>query len=268
MIRWNAAAAQVVGAASPRDKTRLTARWARLARAGLLGGFDGTAMPDRPARLPVPVLLPPNRMPKRGKAGSLRGRVALIHALAHIECNAIDLAWDMIGRFGVQFPEQFARDWLKVAADEARHFLMLSRRLRQLGSHYGALPAHDGLWEAAAKSSDDVLARLALVPMVLEARGLDVTPQTMERLQAAGDPVSAELLNIIYLDEIDHVATGTHWFRYVCDQRGLSSDSAFQQLIRTRLNGSLKPPFNAKARKMAGMLPDLYASLASEGGNC
>src|SRR3546814_6326693 len=144
-----------------------------------------TAVPT--CALPIsaePELIAPNRMPKLGKGVSERGRVALLHALAHIEFVAIDLAVDLVGRFGGEFPRAFVDDWIGVAADEAMHFALLDRRLRQFGSHYGALPAHAGLWEAAQTTADDALARLAIVPMVLEARGLDVTPATVERFQA------------------------------------------------------------------------------------
>ena len=143
-------------------------------------------MPDAPARPAEPVLLPANRMPKRGRAGSQRARIAMLHALAHIEYGAIDLAFDMVGRFGRQMPAAFIDDWVKVGADEALHFALLMRRLEALGSCYGALPAHEGLWEAAQATSHDVLARLAIVPMILEARGLDVTPATIVRFETAG----------------------------------------------------------------------------------
>ena len=143
-------------------------------------------MPDRPARPEHPLLLRPRDMPRRGKGGSERGRIALLHALAHIEFTAIDLALDMAGRFGASEGPQFVSDWLSVAADEALHFALLERRLQSFGSRYGALPAHDGLWESAHLTRHDVLARLAIVPMVLEARGLDVTPITVERFRIAG----------------------------------------------------------------------------------
>ena len=188
-------------AAGPREKVRL-ARWtARAWRSGALAHEFDMAMPDRPARPGRPELVPPNRMPKRGRGGSERGRIAMLHALAHIEFGAIDLAFDMAGRFGAAFPRAFVDDWLSVGADEAIHFALLDRRLRALGSGYGALPAHDGLWEAAERTAGDVLARLALVPMVLEARGLDVTPATVERFEGAGNARSAAILGRIFRDE-------------------------------------------------------------------
>ncbi|RYY33598.1 MAG: ferritin-like domain-containing protein, partial [Sphingomonadales bacterium] len=179
--------------AEPRAKVMIARRVAREWRLGrLTHAFDAT-MPDRPTRPSAPELLPPNRMPKRGK-GSQHGRTALIHALAHIEFSAIDLAFDMAGRFGGQFPRKFVDDWMRVGADEALHFALLDRRLKQLGSFYGALPAHDGLWDAAAETAHDPLARLAVVPMVLEARGLDVTPAAIERFEAVGDSATARIL--------------------------------------------------------------------------
>jgi uncharacterized ferritin-like protein (DUF455 family) len=226
--------------------------------------FDA-AMPTAPARPAKPELLPPNRMPKRGRAGSERSRFALLHALAHIELNAIDLAWDLIGRFGGGLPRAFVDDWVKVGDDEARHFLMLDDRLRELGGAYGDLPAHDGLWQAAEATAHDLSARLAVVPQVLEARGLDVTPATVARLRAAGDDRSAAILEIIYRDEIAHVAAGNRWFRWACDSNGSPPAEAFRRLVSTYFRGELKPPFNDLARAQAGLTPDFYHDLASRG---
>ena len=222
-------------------------------RLGRLAWSFETAMPDRPARPERPELLPPARMPKRGKAGSEASRIALLHALAHIEFVAIDLAVDLVGRFGAGFPRSFADDWLGVAADEAMHFAILDRRLRQLGSHYGALPAHDGLWEAAAATAGDPLARLAVVPTVLEARGLDVTPQTIARLEAAGDQLSVRLLGRILRDEIRHVGAGVRWFEFGATAAGLDPAEAWPRLVRENYRGTLKGPFNASARDAAGL---------------
>jgi uncharacterized ferritin-like protein (DUF455 family) len=201
-------------------------------------------------------------MPRRGKGGNLANRVALIHSLAHIEFVAIDLAFDLVGRFGGNFPHDFADDWLRVGAEEAMHFALLDRRLRQLGSHYGALPAHDGLWEAAAVTAQDPLARLAVVPMVLEARGLDVTPQTIERFVAAGDGVTARILGRILADEVRHVAAGVRWFSQACAIRGDSPANAWRALVATYFRGSLKPPFNDSARAAAGLTIDFYGEVA------
>jgi uncharacterized ferritin-like protein (DUF455 family) len=201
-------------------------------------------------------------MKKRGKGGSERGRIAMLHALAHIEFGAIDLAFDMAGRFGAAFPGSFVDDWLSVGADEAIHFALLDRRLRALGSFYGALPAHDGLWEAAEATAHDALARLAVVPMVLEARGLDVTPATVARFEAAADRRSAAILSRIYRDEIRHVGIGTKWFKIVCESRGLIPAAHWKELIGTYFRGAIKPPFNDSARDEAGLSRDFYEGVA------
>jgi uncharacterized ferritin-like protein (DUF455 family) len=219
-------------------------------------------MPDEPARPLRPELLPPSRMPKRGRAGSERSRIALLHALAHIEFTAIDLAFDLVGRFGGSFPRAFADDWIGVGADEAMHFALLDRRLVTLGAAYGDLPAHAGLWEAAAATAHDPLARLAVVPTVLEARGLDVTPSTVASLERAGDRRSAAILQRIYRDEIRHVAAGMTWFRYGCESAGLEPVSAWQALVRRHFRGAIKPPFNDSARDEAGLSRDFYGGLA------
>jgi uncharacterized ferritin-like protein (DUF455 family) len=192
----------------PPAKVKAARAAARAWRRGELAFAFDTAMPDEPARPPRPELLAPSRMPKRGRAGSERSRIALLHALAHIEFSAIDLAFDLIGRFGAHFPRSFVDDWIGVGADEAMHFALLGRRLKTLGAAYGDLPAHAGLWEAAAATAHDPLARLAVVPTVLEARGLDVTPATVAALERAGDARSAAILQRIYRDEIRHVGAG------------------------------------------------------------
>lgn len=249
--------------AEPASKVRIARKVARDWRLGRLDHGFAAAMPDSPLRPAEPALLPANRMPKRGRGGSERGRIAMLHALAHIEYAAIDLAFDMAGRFGSQFPRDFVDDWLGVGADEAMHFALLDRRLRQLGSYYGALPAHAGLWESAEDTADDVLARLAIVPMVLEARGLDVTPSTLERFRAAGDEASAKILSRIYNDEIRHVSAGTAWFGWKCDERGFNVVETWQGLVKSRFRGSLKPPFNDSARHDAGLTQEFYAVIAS-----
>ena len=236
---------------------------ARAWRRGDLAHDFGVAMPARPARPATPPLLPPSRMPKRGKAGSQRSRIAMLHALAHIEFGAIDLAFDIAGRFGAGLPRAFIDDWLTVGADEAIHFALLDRRLRALGAHYGALPAHDGLWRAAADTAHDLLARLAVVPMVLEARGLDVTPATVAAFELAGDARAAAILARIYRDEIRHVAAGTRWFRIVCESRGFAAVPHWQELIRMHFRGTVKPPFNDSARGEAGLSRDFYEGVAA-----
>lgn len=256
------AARAVLDAADPLAKVKAARSAARDWRLGRLAHRFDIAMPDRPARPDAPELLPPNRMPKRGRGGSERGRIALIHALAHIEFAAIDLAFDLVGRFGAEFPRGFTDDWMKVGADEAMHFALLERRLKQCGSHYGAMPAHDGLWDAAAETAHDVLARLAVVPMVLEARGLDVTPATIDRFQAVGDEASARILRRILSDEVDHVRAGRIWFESACLRHGFVPETTWQALVRRHFRGALKPPFNDSARDSAGLTRDYYQALA------
>lgn len=204
-------------------------------------------IPGRPER---PVLVSPKKLPRRG-LGSEAGRVALIHAVAHIEFNAINLALDAVYRFR-GMPENYYRDWLRVAADEARHFSMLQTRLRELGHEYGAFDAHNGLWEMAVKTAHDVLVRMALVPRVLEARGLDVTPGMIARLQQAGDTATVEILQTILAEEIPHVAIGSHWFRYCCEARGLEPDATFTTLLAEYMGAAPKGPYNEAARLQAG----------------
>ena len=202
-------------------------------------------------------------MPRRRNFGAPTGRIALLHALAHIELNAIDLAWDLVARFaGPGLPRGFFDDWVGVAAEEAEHFALLRGRLRELGSDYGELPAHDGLWEAAAATAHDLIARLAVVPLVLEARGLDVTPEMILRLERAGDPDSAAILARIYQDEIGHVAVGVRWFELICRERGLDPESTFHDRVRRYFTGALKPPFNRAARDQAGFPAAYYEKLA------
>ena len=240
-------------------RARAVARDWRLGR--LTHEFDAV-MPDRPARPNAPVLLPPTQMSQRRKGGSAANRIAMLHAFAHIEFVAIDLAFDAAGRFGAGQSREFVSDWVSVGADEAMHFALLNRRLVAMGSHYGALPAHDGLWEAAEATSHDVLARLAIVPMVLEARGLDVSPATIARLQAMGDLQSAAILKRIYADEILHVGVGSRWFTKLCESAKIDANRQWQLLVRTYFRGHLKPPFNDSARAKAGLPREFYASLA------
>ncbi|WP_051121399.1 ferritin-like domain-containing protein [Sphingomonas elodea] len=253
----------MLDAADPTEKVMAARAAARDWRLGRLDFRFDVAMPDRPARPDTPELLPPNRMPKRGRGGSERGRIALIHALAHIEFVAIDLAFDLIGRFGGEFPAAFTDEWMRVGADEAMHFALLDRRLRSLGSHYGALPAHDGLWDAATETAYDAKARLAIVPMVLEARGLDVTPATIERFEAAGDMVTARILTRIVNDEVRHVRAGTAWFESACEAARCVPETTWQDLVRTHFRGAVKPPFNDSARESAGLTRAYYQALAA-----
>lgn len=252
----------VLRAADPKAKIRAARAAARAWRRGALDHKFDAAMPDMPARPARPELRAPSHMPKRGRGGSERGRIAMLHALAHIEYSAIDLAFDLAGRFGASFPRAFVDDWFAVGADEAMHFALLDRRLKSLGSGYGALPAHDGLWEAAAATAGDPLARLAVVPMVLEARGLDVTPAAVARFEAGGDARSAAILGRIYRDEIRHVAAGSKWFLWGCESREFAPVATWKRLVGTHFRGVLKPPFNDSARDQAGLSRDYYAALA------
>lgn len=229
-----------------------------------------TPLPIRPARPEQPALLMPRDMPKRKKAGTPQAKIALLHAIAHIELNAIDLAWDIIARFahfydakeGFALPVTFYEDWLCVADDEAKHFLMLNGRLHDFEATYGDLPAHDGLWESAEKTAHDFAARLAIVPMVLEARGLDVTPGMIDLMRGQNDNKTADMLQIIHDDEITHVRAGTVWFEAWCKHHNKDIEETFQALVRQYFNATLKRPFNHPSRHEAGMIQDWYEPLA------
>jgi len=205
------------------------------------------AQPGRPAR---PRLVPPRQLAQRG-LGTPQGRAALVHAVAHIEFNAIDLAWDAVYRFR-GMPAEYYRDWAAVAADETRHFRLLAARLAELGHAYGDFDAHNGLWEMAVKTSESCLARMALVPRVLEARGLDVTPAIIQRLRSVGDTRTVEILQVILREEVAHVAAGSRWFAWCCARDGMDADRTFAHLIREHAGGIVKPPFNEAARRAAG----------------
>ncbi|NBB25220.1 DUF455 family protein [Porphyrobacter sp. SLTP] len=248
--------------ADPRAKCFATRQVARDWRMGKLAWDFDVAMPGQPAWPDAPELLSPGQMPKRRKGGSERGRIALWHSLAHIEFVAIDLALDMAGRFGAEMGREFVSDFMDVAADEAMHFALLARKLEQLGSHYGALPAHAGLWEAAHETRDDVAARLAVVPMVLEARGLDVTPATLDRVRASGDEGGAKILSRILDDEIRHVAAGTKHFLRCAELTQSEPESLWQSLVKRHFKGHVKPPFNDSARLAAGLSRGFYAEIA------
>lgn len=212
---------------------------------------DGSAEPvDQPGRPDRPALVHPRDLPQRSLHTD-EGRLRLMHAIAHIEFNAINLAADAVHRFR-GLPAGYYGDWIRVAADEARHFQMVCDYLEQRGCAYGDYPAHNGLWDMAEKTADDALARMALVPRVLEARGLDVTPGMIDGLRRAGDEAAAEILEVIYREEIDHVAAGSRWFGYLCRQRGLKPAEAFFELVERRFAGQLRGPFNFDAREQAG----------------
>jgi uncharacterized ferritin-like protein (DUF455 family) len=264
MIDLAQGACDILSAAEPADKvTRalsLATDW-RQQEAAFVRSGDPPTRPARPAR---PHLLPPRAMPKRKAGGSVEKRIALLHALAHIELNAIDLAWDIIARFGTaETPRGFFDDWVKVGEEEAIHFSLLQARLVELGARYGDLPAHDGLWQAAEETAHDLLARLAVVPLVLEARGLDVTPATVADFRRAGDEQSAAILQRIYRDEIGHVAAGMRWFHHFAEAAGLDPKQAWQDRVRRHFKGTLKPPFNDAARSDAGFDPEFYRPLSA-----
>ena len=245
---------------NPREKAAIARRVAEDWRHGRLSRDNAkpTAWPDRPARPPKPELLPPRDMPRRKMSGE-NGRKAQLHALAHIELNAIDLAFDLIGRFvDAPLENAFIDDWMRVGADEARHFLMLADRLAELDMHYGDLPAHDGLWQAAFDTRHNLLARLSIVPLVLEARGLDVTPTMMEKFERAGDAKSAKMLSIIFEDEKTHVFAGSKWFLRLCNDDGLDPAEFFRKQLKNHFGGALKPPFNIEARDEAGLPRKFY----------
>lgn len=221
------------------------------------------ALPDRPGRPEKPVLTPPTQVEKRS-LHTLKGRIALLHAIAHIELNAVDLALDIVARFATeQVPNSFFDGWMQVAFEEAKHFRMVRARLNDLGADYGALPAHDGLWQAAHSTRNDLTARLAVVPLILEARGLDVTPSLQAKMRQTGDLASADVLDVIYNDEKGHVAVGAKWFRFLCAREKRDPAKAFQELVRANFRGPLKPPFNDLARAEAGLTPSFYRSPAS-----
>ena len=245
----------------PRSKVLRTRALVREWRQGGLDFAFDVAMPDRPGRPAQPELLAPGQMPKRGKAGSERSRIALWHALAHIEFVAIDLALDMAGRFGGAMGREFVSDFLKVAAEEAMHFALIERHLRTIGGWYGVLPAHGGLWDAAHTTRHDVMARLAVVPMVLEARGLDVTPAMLERVSASGDVRGATILKRILDDEIGHVRFGSKHFTALATAGGDAPEQLWKTLVARHFSGAIKPPFNDSARASAGLPRGFYAGV-------
>lgn len=204
-------------------------------------------LPGRPEK---PVLVPPQSVEKRSMR-TVEGRAALIHALCHIEFNAINLALDAIWRFA-DMPEQYYRDWLKVAVEEADHFMRLKKHLNLLGFDYGDFPGHDSLWEMVERTQEDVLARMALVPRTLEARGLDACPALRNKLAQVGDDEAAKILDIILRDEIGHVAIGNTWFNWICVLRELDPITIFSRLCEKYNAPTLKPPLNWEARKRAG----------------
>ena len=262
----HAAARRCLDAADPAEKLRLSfATFAALERGELRP--DVGSSPARPIGLPGrperPRLVSSRELSQRG-LGSAEGRAALVHAIAHIEFNAIDLAWDAVYRFRGK-PDAYYRDWASCANDEARHFTMLSGRLAELGYAYGDFDAHNGLWEMAEKTAHSDTARMALVPRVLEARGLDVTPGMMERLRRQQDERTVAILEVILREEVAHVAAGTRWFHWCCERDGIEPEATFAQLLNDYMNGSLRGPFNLDARRAAGFSESELVWLATLG---
>jgi uncharacterized ferritin-like protein (DUF455 family) len=224
---------------------------------------DGAAClaepPDVPGRPSRPHLVPPKDVPQRA-VGTRPGRAGLLHALTHIEFNAINLALDACWRFA-GMPAAYYRDWLRVAAEEAEHFELLRAHLAGLGHAYGDFPAHDGLWQMAERTRGDVLARMALVPRTLEARGLDASPQVRQKLVAVGDHAAATIVERILRDEIGHVAVGNRWFHWLCRARDIDPLAVYGELTRRYQAPRQHGPFNLPARRAAGFLPEELAAL-------
>ncbi len=216
--------------------------------------------PGRPER---PVLVSPRDLSKRSIHDE-EGRAALIHSIAHIEFNAINLALDVVYRFRGQ-PRSFYADWLLVAQEEAYHFSLVAGHLNKLGYAYGDFSGHNGLWEMAIETDYDVLVRMALVPRVMEARGLDVTPGIITKFEQVGDEAMVEILGIIQRDEVGHVEIGTRWYRYFCEQRGLSPLETFKQLIEKHMHGGIRGPYDHVRRKQAGFTADELEYLEQAG---
>ncbi|HZV23250.1 MAG TPA: ferritin-like domain-containing protein [Luteimonas sp.] len=266
MQSLHAAARACLRAAAPDEKIELTFATAEAFGRGELAAVDDASPPEpvvMPGRPERPRLVHPRELSKRG-LGSPQGRAAFIHSIAHIELNAIDLAWDAVYRFR-GLPAAYYADWVGVAGDEARHFQLLRTRLRDFGHAYGDFDAHNGLWEMAGKTAHDGLARMALVPRVLEARGLDVTPAMIDKLRAVGDESTAGILEIILREEVGHVAAGSRWFRWYCEQVGVEPRARFRELLDEYAHGSLRGPFNHAARLAAGFDAEEIAVLEQLG---
>ncbi|MDH5797653.1 MAG: ferritin-like domain-containing protein [Paracoccaceae bacterium] len=263
-------AVDVLTTADGRAKSELSRRHAASWFAAREAGTPitiGTANPPlQPSRPEKPELLSPRDVPRR-RPGTLAGRVAILHAVAHIELNAVDLHWDIIARFGhIPMPMGFYDDWVKSADEESKHFNLICNCLEALGSYYGALPAHAGMWRAAEDTAEDIMGRLAVVPMVLEARGLDVTPGMIEIFEKAGDEMAVNAMKVIYAEEVGHVAYGSKWFHFLCGRENLDPKDVFHTLVRKYFHSQLKPPFNEEKRAEAGIPPDFYWPLADQNG--
>ena len=245
----------------PANKVLLARRLGELWKQGEIdpGELSRDLMfPDLPGRPDKPALLSLRDMPKR-RTGSKKGLIALIHSLVHIELNAIDMAFDLLARFAdAPLPRDFFEEALKVGLEEADHFEMINNDLEKFGASYGDLPAHGGLWDAVMTTRFDLLARLAIVPLVLEARGLDVSPAMINRVRATGEDGVVKTMEHIYRDEITHVAFGAKWFKYLCAREQRDPELTFRTLVAEHFRGSLKPPFNDQARAQAGLPREYY----------
>ena len=261
-------AVEVLTTPDGREKTRISrqnaARWFASREAEEPLPIGNTAPPDFPARPEKPELLSPRDVPRR-KPGSEAGRIAMLHAVAHIELNAVDLHWDLIARFpNADMPLGYYDDWVKAADEESKHFNLVSDCLEALGSHYGALAAHAGMWRAAEDTAEDIMGRLAVVPMVLEARGLDVTPGMIDLFKQAKLDNAVEALETIYAEEVGHVAYGSKWFHFLCGRNGHDPKPLFHDLVRRYFHSTLRPPFNEEKRAEAGIPPDFYWPLTED----
>lgn len=261
-------ACAVLTTADGREKTALSrgyaADWRASREAGTPLGIGRGAPPMQPARPAQPELLDPRAVPKR-KPGSETGRQAILHAVAHIELNAVDLHWDIIARFGhLKWPIGFYDDWVKSADEESKHFNLVCDCLESMGSHYGAMAAHAGMWRSAEATAEDIKGRLAVVPMVLEARGLDVTPGMITIFEKAGVADAVAALKVIYAEEVHHVAYGAKWFHFLCGREDLDPTETFHALVKRYFHSPLKPPFNEEKRAEAGIPPDFYWPLAAQ----
>ncbi|MEM7471011.1 MAG: ferritin-like domain-containing protein [Pseudomonadota bacterium] len=261
-LNLRAMAVEVLTTADPKEKTMLSrahaARWKQARAADETVELGDACPPEFPARPSAPALHDPRDVPKR-KPGTPEGRTAMLHAIAHIELNAVDLHWDLIARFpDTEFPMGFYDDWVKAADEESKHFNLLSDCLQSYDSHYGALPAHAGMWQAASDTATDIMGRLAVVPMVLEARGLDVTPSMIKLFQQAKDQQTVDALEVIYSEEVAHVAYGSKWFHFLCGREDIDPKTAFHALVQRYFHSKLRPPFNEEKRAEAGIAPDFY----------
>ncbi len=252
--------------ADPASKCSLTAKLQQEWEAGYrVEDPDSEILPiDDPGRPLKPQLVDPRQLPRRSFASD-EGRIRLLHAFAHIEFNAINIALDAVYRFR-QMPARFVSDWLLVAIEEARHFQLLQAELLRRGSCYGAYSAHSGLWDMACKTRHNPLHRMALVPRVMEARGLDVTPAMITKFRQFGDQAAVDIMEVIYRDEIGHVRIGNYWFNRLCDEQHVDAEVTFRELVDSYMGGKLRGPFNRQARLEAGFRQQELDAL--EQGGC